>query len=156
MRQKATNKIVFFIFILICFSSCNSGKKVSGRIVDVWEDYDVVVNEQLGMMIHVKFSVKRMRNKQGSCNIWFYHDDRTPLADVNEKYCTYDDKVATWDTFIPSYKKSIFHNYRLFIPYDEFHLRPGFYNLTFRIGLFNNYRILFANSEFCDFDFTQI
>ena len=127
----------------------------SGEIEKIWVENDVFNNGKKGMKIHVKFTVKGMLNEQGTCNIWFYHSDGTALKDNNGQYNTTDGNVATHEIYKPTYESSVYSDFDIFMPYDEFHLPNGSHSLKFFVGIndFNKKRI--ATSEYFNFTFSK-
>jgi len=133
-------------------SQTTTEQTTTGKIEKIWITQNVSQNGQKGMIIHVKFSVKGMQNKQGNCVVWFYFSDGTKLKDNNGRYKTSDGQVANREDFRPWYENHSYDDFKIFMPYDELHLKKGKHKLKLEVGVFdqNNKRI--ANSNYALFE----
>ena len=114
-------------------------------------------NDQKGMIIHVNFDVNNMLGIEGSCNVWFYFEDGTELKDNNNSYRTSNGTVCASTKIAPGYKKSVYEDLRIFIPYSELHMGKGSSELKAQVGIFeysdpNNHKQI-ALSEYLHFIF---
>jgi hypothetical protein len=109
----------------------------SGRIEDIWVDYDVFQFEQKGMRIHVKFAVDGY--KDVSCQIvaYFYFASGEQLVDYNGEYATTGNNVAVYLPFTPVYESAAFSDFQLFMPYSELELADGQYALKFSVYIWD-------------------
>lgn len=64
---------------------------------------------------------------------WFYDENGEALLDDNQKFSS-NGKVVTYESF--KYEGSNNVAFKLFIPYDEFHLSTGSHNLQYRLGIY--------------------
>ena len=64
---------------------------------------------------------------------WFYDENGQALLDDNQKFSS-NGKVVTYESF--KYEGSNNMAFKLFIPYDEFHLSTGSHNLQYRLGIY--------------------
>ena len=102
------------------------------------------------MNIHVKFSVRGMLNKQGTCNAYFSFNGGNMLNDYNGLYKAGNGQVAHGMPFTPPYEDATYNDFILFMPYNELHLGTGSHNLKFTIGIFddNNNQIAISNDVY--------
>jgi hypothetical protein len=123
---------------------CVTGQeiKITAKIDSVWCEHNVVQDNMRGMKIHIKFSTYNMLYIKGAVSAYFYLKDGTKLKDTNKKYCSESGQVsvgsATYDDYIfPSYENSLYRDYVLFMPTDEFHIsEKGKHDLKFHIAIF--------------------
>jgi|GEM_PF-4651684 len=115
---------------------------ISSNVEIVWAEHNVSDGDTNGMNIHVKFSVHGMLNKQGTCNAYFsFHDDNI-LNDYNGLYKTETGQVACGLPFTPPYEDTIYNDFTFFMPYNELHLGTGSHNLKFKIGIFDDNKLI--------------
>lgn len=95
---------------------------IYGAVTETWIEQNVDLSGIKGINVHAKFEVHGMQNRQGVCQAFFYSSNKTPLKDLNESYCTQDGSVTTGDYYQAPYEDTIFNDFSLFIPYEEFHL----------------------------------
>ncbi|MFZ2901105.1 MAG: hypothetical protein WA004_20915 [Saprospiraceae bacterium] len=102
----------------------------------MWVDFGVYEGIQKGMRIHMQFNLKRLKDMPCMAMARFYHDTGQPLADTNGQFSTPDGKVSARMDFSPQYDSSDFHDFTMFLPYEELHLPPGEYILKFDGGIY--------------------
>ncbi|MBK7408156.1 MAG: hypothetical protein IPJ40_08895 [Saprospirales bacterium] len=102
----------------------------------MWVDFDVYEGIQKGMRIHLQFNLKNLKGHPCRAVVGFYGDSGLPLLDYNGLYNTIDGKVSVRTDFSPQYDSSDFHDFILFMPYDELHLSPGNHSLVLDANLF--------------------
>jgi len=103
----------------------------------LWVDPDVYEGIQKGMRIHLQFNLKNLKDLSCRAEVRFYFDTGLPLLDYNGRYSTVDGKVSARSDFSPQHESSDFHDFVLFIPYDELHLPAGTHALHLRANLFS-------------------
>lgn len=103
--------------------------KPSTEFEKMWVDYNVTENGRLGMRIHVKFTVKNMKDEDSYLAIYFEKADGTELKTTNKKFAAKDGQVAVYRSLKPGYDETIYKDLDVFMPYDEFQLSRGKYNL---------------------------
>ena len=101
----------------------------------LWVDFGVYEGIQKGMLIHMQFNIKNLKEKPCRAVAWFYFDSGLPLLDYNGRFNTSDGKVSVGLDFSPQYDSSDFHDFTLFMPYDELHLSSGEHSLKMDAGL---------------------
>ena len=133
-------------------SSGASGEP-SGAIEDVGFEHNVTQDGQLGMEIHVRFSVRGMVDQQGQASACFYFDsgEKMMTNKNDDQYRTSEGQFAVAAPFIPPTDNALNKDFTLFVPYEAFpYVGSGTYKLKFMVGLFYQDQQL-AVSEFVEF-----
>lgn len=100
----------------------------------VWVDYNVTEKGRKGMRIHVKFSVRNLKNTSCDLAIYFMKKDETSLTS-NDADFSRDGKVAVFSPLKPAYDDTIYNDVQLFMPYDELNLKRGKHDLKMDVDL---------------------
>ena len=146
-----------------------AGKKFTGKthIADtttsravfdsMWVNFDVTENNQLGMLLHFKFTTYDMKDTDGSVAVYFLQDNTqgTVLKDKNQKYASNSGDVAVYRDVTPGYTTAVFDDLQLFMPYDELDLGPGTYYLLMETKLIYRKGGLISNFITYRFKFTK-
>jgi len=146
--------IKYHITLLLAFLiliTCNAISQTSATIDHIWQEHNVVSNSLKGMNIHIKFSINNMQNQTGFVIACFVDKNESDLMDYNKKYRTSDGKVATWNTFTPDYKYTVYNDFVLFMPYEEFHL-TGYHELYFYLNIIDSKNQVIAISDYNEFN----
>lgn len=96
----------------------------SATVQSVTVEHNTDIDGRKGMTLHVKFSVRGLKDKSGRATAYFYDaTNTTPLLDTNGEYCTIEDepKVAVSAYFSPSFDRSTYYDFKIPIPYTELH-----------------------------------
>ncbi len=95
----------------------------SANIESVWIEQNVTSGGQLGINVHVKFTVAGLNGKEGKVSTYYYDSSNNAIRDTNGSYCTSGDNpvVATSGDFKPGYDNSRYDDFKVFIPYSELH-----------------------------------
>ena len=103
----------------------------------LWIDYDVYEDGVKGMKIHVKFTAYEMLNMDAFLAIYFEFDDEIGgyLKDKNSKYNSSAGEVAVYRSMKPLYNPAVYDDLAVFMPYGEFDLDPGQYDLAMDVKL---------------------
>jgi hypothetical protein len=90
---------------------------------------------------------------------YFYDGRGVPLRDLNGKYVTRDGTVSSTIDFTPGYPTALYNNsqedFKIYLPYTELHLLKGFYNLQYKVVLFDDKWNTIVSSPLYKFTFTQ-
>jgi len=131
---------------------------VQGQIQSVTVDYDVFQGDDnaKGMLIHVKFTVDGLKDAKCQATAYFYYDNNQPVKDTDGQLNTVDGQVAISEPFNPGFDSTIYDDFQLFMPYDQFDLGPGSYNLRFQVQTYvlSPYQLI-AVSDYVDFAFSK-
>jgi len=127
------------------------GSNISVEIDKAWWVPNVNRDGKSGMGIHVKFTVKGMLDKKGSCVALFHLSNGNKLPKEAGQYRNSTGQLAVTNQFTPPYETSLYEDFELFIPYAEFpYLGKGKHDLKVRVGIFNGSEQL-AVSDYLDF-----
>lgn len=79
-------------------------------------------SQEVGITFHVNFTVNNMKGKTGTILVFFYDEKGNPLKDGNNKYCTTNGGICTYETFTPGYDGTRYTDFEVKIPYKEMHM----------------------------------
>lgn len=98
----------------------------------IWIDYDVKENDVLGMRIHLAFTTYNMKGMDAYVAIYYTYNDEIAgvLKDKNNKLVSTAGDVAVYKSIKPNYDPAVYKDLQIFMPYSEFDLEPGLYDLT--------------------------
>ena len=121
----------------------------------VWVDHNVSVNKKKGMRIHVKTTVANMPFEAGRVIAYFYFANGEALKDRNNNFNTVNGQVSVGRDFNPrDFDPAIFKDIDFFIPYSEFHLGKGKWDLKFEVLVWHKGRRKHIQDESKYFTFT--
>jgi hypothetical protein len=95
----------------------------------IWVDFNVKEGGRNGMRIHTEFTVFNLKGEDLYLALYFMKADDTPLSTTNSKYSSSEGQVALFSTLKPGFDETYYQDVKLFIPYDEFRLPKGKYDL---------------------------
>lgn len=119
----------------------------------IWVDYNVTEDDVKGMRIHTAFTVSNMQNIPGYLAVYFEKKDGELLKTTNTTYSTKGGQVAVFRKITPAYNPATYSDYSVFIPYKEFNLPPGDYDLKLDADLIYENGDLIQHLEFYEFVF---
>jgi len=161
--KKIFSITVFNLFITLCSLavdhpvgtiSANEAKAVFEKMTVDYKASEGGVN---GMMLHLKFTVYEMKDTEAFVAVYFMHNDyhRGALKDTNQKYGSSAGDVAVYKTIKPAFSPALFEDLQIFMPYAEFDLFPGDYDLTMDVKLIRSKGGLISDLTKHDFNFTK-
>jgi hypothetical protein len=118
---------------------------------NMWVDYDIYENNQLGMRIHVKFSMFNMKNMDSYLAIYFSTKNGVKLTTTNNDYSSKSGQVAVYKSLRPAYDDAVYNDAQIFMPYSQLNLGPGSYNLTMDLDLIYQNGDLIKHMKYYDF-----
>jgi hypothetical protein len=95
----------------------------------MWIDYDVTEGGKLGMRVHVKLNIKNMVGEESYLAVYFEKQNGDKLYSDNDTYRSKGGQTAVYRSFNPPYESSDYNDVTAFIPYEEFNLSKGTYDL---------------------------
>lgn len=113
-------------------------KNIACEIKNIAFKQDEYLGDIEGMDVHIKFSVKGMKDIKGICALYIYYEDGTPLKDTNGSYCTTEGNCAFGENFTPRYDSSAYDDFVIFIPYKELELPKGIHNMKISCTIWEN------------------
>jgi zinc-ribbon domain len=121
----------------------------------VWVDYDVTENGKKGMRVHVKFTVHKLKGIDSYLAIFFAKENDDKLYTNNKTYRAKDGQVAAYFDMKPGFDDAIYEDAKLFMPYEEFNLEKGKYDLKMDIDVIYKNGDMYKHLQYYDFTFTQ-
>ncbi|HEY0426293.1 MAG TPA: zinc ribbon domain-containing protein [Pyrinomonadaceae bacterium] len=132
--------------------------KTSDASVDlgrVWVDYDVTEKGKNGMRVHIKFTVHKLKDTDSYLAIYFEKQNGDKLFTNNKEYRSKDGQVAVFKSLKPAYDDTVYEDAQLFIPYSEFNLDKGKYNLKMDIDVIYENGDLIQHVDYHEFEYTE-
>jgi hypothetical protein len=118
-------------------------------------DYDVTEGGKKGMRVHVKFTVHKLKGIDSYLAIYFAKENGDKLYTNNKTYRSKDGQVAAYFDMKPGFDPAIYEDAKLFIPYEEFNLAKGKYDLKMDIDVIYKNGDMYKHLQYYDFTFTQ-
>jgi hypothetical protein len=161
--KKIFSVMAFSLFITICSravdhpvvtTATNEAKAVFEKMTVDYKASEGGVN---GMMLHIKFTVYDMKDIESFVAVYFVHNDyhRGALKDTNQKYASSSGDIAVYKAIKPAFSPALFEDLQIFMPYDEFDLPPGDYDLTMDVKLIKSQGGLISDLTKQDFTFPK-
>jgi len=107
------------------------------------------------MRIHAKFSVYNMKEVDSYMAVYFEKDDSTKLRTTNKKFASKDGQVAVYRSMKPGYEDTVYKDLDVFMPYDEFRLSRGKYNLKMDVDIIYENGDLVEHLNYYDFEYEK-
>jgi tetratricopeptide (TPR) repeat protein len=121
----------------------------------MWVDYDVSENGQKGMRVHVDFEVAGMKGVDGYLAIYFQKKDGAKLYSSNTSYRSKEGQTAVYFSIKPGYDPALYEDANVFIPYNEFNLSRGKYDLRMDLDVIYQNGDLLQHLNFYDFVYSK-
>ncbi|HEX9961824.1 MAG TPA: zinc ribbon domain-containing protein [Pyrinomonadaceae bacterium] len=118
-------------------------------------DYNVTEKGRLGMRIHVDCSVKNMKDVSSYLALYFQKKDGTKLLTNKQGFRSKDGQVALYKALKPAYDDAVYEDSQFFIPYDEFNLKRGKYDLQIDLDLIYENGDLAEHMTLYDFEYEK-
>lgn len=113
-----------------------------GSFEKMWVDYNVTENGQLGMRMHINFSALNLKDVESDLLIRFQYEDDSYLKTDSGAFRTKNGEVAVSQALKPAYENAVYKDLQLFMPYNEFNLSQGKYDLKMDVDL------IYRNGDF--------
>lgn len=101
----------------------------------IWVDYNVTEKGRLGMRVHLDCSVKNMKGVSSYLALYFQKKDGTKLLTNNKSFASKNGQVAVFKALKPAYDDAVYEDSQFFVPYEEFNLPRGKYDLQIDVDL---------------------
>jgi hypothetical protein len=121
----------------------------------LWVDYNVTEKGRMGMRIHVDCSVKNMKDVSSYLALYFQKKDGTKLLTNKQGFRSKDGQVAIYKALKPAYDDAVYEDSQFFIPYEEFNLKRGKYDLQIDLDLIYENGDLAEHMTFYDFEYEK-
>jgi hypothetical protein len=102
---------------------------------NLWVDYDITENGKKGMRIHVKFTVYNMKDVDSYVGFYFEQKNGEKLEGGSTGFRSKGGQLAVYKSIKPAYAEAVYKDLNVFMPYDEFRLGPGKYDLILKADL---------------------
>ena len=126
-------------------------KKPTVEFGKTWVDYDITQGGVKGMRIHAKYTVTGMKGVPGYLAVYFQKKNGDKLYTSNRAYRSKEGQVAVYFEMTPAYDRTVYDDAQLFIPYSEFSLTKGTYDLQMDVDLIYENGDLIQHLTFHDF-----
>lgn len=144
----------------VCINITQDGATLGASIEKIWVDHNQFQGFLNGMIIHIKFSTEGLKSHPCECSAFFYFQNGNKLLDYDGFYKSGDGQVAVGEVFEPTYESSEYKDFKLFMPYDQLHMRFTYgqtvYRLKFHIQLYDkSIGKTLCSSDYVDFTYTH-
>lgn len=164
--KKATFLFAIIMATVTCIRAGNvsftppGNEKPSATFQRMWIDYNVYDDGRYGMMMHVAFTVYNMKGQDGFLGFYFKYangtaDDYIKHNRTGDQYHTKSGYLGLGKVVTPAYDASVYDDVKVFMPYDEFNLAPGTYDLIIDVQYLYNGGPTIAWLKLYDIEFTQ-
>lgn len=117
----------------------------------IWVDYNVTENGRLGMRIHIKFSVYKMKDQKIYLAVYFQKKDGTSLTSSDPDYSSANGNLAVFSALKPGYDSTDYNDLQVFMPYGAFDLKRGKNDLKMDVDLIYENGDLIEHLTYNDF-----
>jgi hypothetical protein len=102
-----------------------------------WADYNIERETELGMLIHVHFTISNFKERNGWAVAYFYSAAGAPLIDSDGLYVATGNShaVLSYVTFQPGYDPAEYADLQIFMPYSQLHVPSGFNSLQYYVSI---------------------
>ena len=121
---------------------------------DMWVDYDVMEKNKKGMLIHLKFSAKNMKGIDAQAAIYFQKKNGEKI-EGGEGYRSKSGQLAIYKDIKPAYDDAVYKDLQLFIPYSEFDIGKGKFDLRMKADIIYPSGTLIKHLKYIDFWFSR-
>ena len=135
--------------------SLNSGVKPTAKFTKMSVEYDVRENNLYGMRIHTNFSTYKMKGVSSYLAIYFQKKDGSKLLSNNDTYRSKTGQVAVFKLLKPNFDETELKDLQMFIPYNEFNLTPGKYDLQMSTDLIYENGTMIQHLNLYDFQYEE-
>ncbi len=141
------------------YNDATSTKKPSATYDRIWADYNVKRNGLIGMVVHIKADVLDMKGKTGYIAFYFQKKSGTKLLTTNPTYRSDDinreGQVVSYFAITPGFDETTYEDASIFMPYDEFNLPRGSYELQIDVDLIDKDGELLQHMALHDFSYEK-
>jgi hypothetical protein len=128
------------------------------EIENVWTEYNARCDGREGMLIHTEFSSANLWGEGLQAIAFFYYDDTVPAPVESQTagFRTQDGDLCVSARFSPSFQRSVYRDFQLFLPLETLHFRNcGVWNFKYVVVVRSTepYWTEFARSPWQRFEF---
>jgi hypothetical protein len=120
-----------------------TGGAPTAQITLEYPQYDVYVNQQKGMIIHIDFNIHELQGRLANVAAYFFYRCDTsnvicqPLKANLDNYRSPVGQVVVSQDFTPKSSSETYNDFQLFIPYRALNIAPGYNTLTYVVCIWN-------------------
>lgn len=141
--------------LVIPSASTTINKKGSATFDTLWVDFGVTQEGKIGMLVHVKLTVNDLKDEDVMLQLLFEKQDGTKLYSNNKTYRDPNGQTAAYRNIRPIYDSALFSDVSAFIPYSEFNLPVGKYDLKIHADLvYSDYSVV-THLNYYPFTYTR-
>lgn len=118
-----------FVVLLSIFAIANI-HAATAKVKRTWIEHGVTRDDQKGMTVHTNFTIAGHKGKWGDIILFLKDANGNYVKAQDGSLSTNDGSVYFSGSFMPSYDKSEFYDYEIFVPYSELHLPEGTHGYT--------------------------
>ncbi|MEZ5345388.1 MAG: hypothetical protein R2681_07530 [Pyrinomonadaceae bacterium] len=133
-------------------TSTNTGTP-SAKFDRTWIDYNVTQSGVKGMVVHTKFTINNMLNKEVQLAVGVETTAGTPVKGY--RMVSKNGYLVGYLRLTPKYNAAVFNDASVFIPYNEFNIASGKHNLRVHVDILHPATNLDLHLTYFNFDFTQ-
>ncbi len=127
----------------------------SAKFEDLWVDYDVTEGGKKGIKIHVKFRVYDMKGEEGYLAIYFEKKNGDKLRGKTSTFRSSSGQAAVYKSITPGYQEAVYDDLQVFMPYEEFSLGSGRFDLRMDASVIKKNGDLVKQMKYHEFWFKQ-
>ena len=127
----------------------------SSSFEKMWVDYNVTESGRFGMRIHVDFTTYNLKGVESDVVIRFQKEDDSYLLTNSGAFKTKNGEVAVSRGLKPGFDTAVYKDLQFFMPYNEFKLSRGKYNLKMDADLNYQNGDLIQHLNFYEFEYEE-
>jgi len=127
----------------------------SSSFEKMWVDYNVTESGRVGMRIHVDFTTYNLKGVESDVVIRFQKEDDSYLLTNSGAFKTKNGEVAVSRGLKPGFDTAVYKDLQFFMPYNEFKLSRGKYNLKMDADLNYQNGDLIQHLNFYEFEYEE-
>lgn len=136
-------------------NNTNDWSDVTFKFIRHWAEYDVTENGQRGMRYHVNFEVAGMKGVDGALRARVAKQDETFLTNDSADYSNDDGEFRALTPIAPGYDTTVYKDLSVFIPYNQFRIARGRWNLKLDIDIVDSNEDVIKHMTWFEFAFTK-
>ncbi len=113
----------------------DSGTWATATFEDMSVDYDVNENNQKGMRVHVKCTLKELKDIDCYLALYFEKKNGEIIKGTKTEFRSTSGQLAAYKALKPAYNDAVYSDLQLFIPYTEFNLPAGRSDLKMNVDI---------------------
>lgn len=129
--------------------------EASVKFERIWVDHDVTEDGKYGMRIHLKFTIFGLKGVDTYVSYRIYKEDGTKLFTNSENFRSKDGQVTAFKALKPGFEPTVYNDLQVFMPYSEFNLGSGSYDLKIDADLVYENEDVIDHLAFYEFNYSK-